>query len=67
VKVFGSEPAAHFKWKGDHMHITRNIGMLLLAIFLIAWGLVTLLGIGGLGAILAILAIAAGIFILLNR
>ena len=49
------------------MHITRNIGMLLLAIFLIAWGLVTLLGIGGLGAILAILAIAAGIFILLNR
>ncbi|MGB7536998.1 MAG: hypothetical protein WBM17_00520 [Anaerolineales bacterium] len=49
------------------MHINRNIGMLLLAIFLIAWGLVTLLGISGLGAILAILAIAAGIFILLNR
>ena len=45
----------------------RNIGMLLLAILLIAWGLVTLLGISGLGAILAILAIAAGIFILLNR
>ena len=49
------------------MRGTRNIGMLLLAIFLIAWGLVALLGIGGLGAILAILAIAAGIFILLNR
>jgi len=49
------------------MHITRNIGMLLLAIFLIAWGLAQLLGIGGLGVILAILAIAAGIFILLNR
>ncbi len=49
------------------MHVTRNIGMLLLAIFLIAWGLVTLLGISGVGAILAILAIAAGIFILLNR
>jgi len=49
------------------MKINRNIGMLLLAIFLIAWGLVTLLGIGGLGVILAILAIAAGIFILLNR
>jgi hypothetical protein len=49
------------------MRITRNIGLLLLAIFLIAWGLVALLGIGGLGAILAILAIAAGIFILLNR
>jgi hypothetical protein len=49
------------------MRFTRNIGMLLLAILLIAWGLVTLLGIGGLGAILAILAIAAGIFILLGR
>jgi len=49
------------------MHINRNIGMLLLAILLIAWGLVTLLGVSGLGAILAILAIAAGIFILLNR
>lgn len=49
------------------MRITRNIGMLLLAIFLISWGLVSLLGISGLGAILAILAIAAGIFILLNR
>jgi len=49
------------------MKFTRNIGMLLLAIFLIAWGLVQLLGIGGLGVILAILAIAAGIFILLDR
>jgi len=49
------------------MHITRNIGMLLLAIFLIAWGLITLLGVGALWPILAILAIAAGIFILLNR
>ncbi|HLE37295.1 MAG: hypothetical protein HW376_224 [candidate division NC10 bacterium] len=47
--------------------MTRNIGMLLLAIFLIAWGLVQLLGIGGLGVILAILAIAAGIFLLLGR
>ena len=49
------------------MHLTRNIGMILLAVFLIAWGLVTLLGIGGLGVILAIIAIAAGIFILLGR
>ena len=49
------------------MHINRNIGMLLLAILLIAWGLVTLLNISGLGVILAILAIAAGLFILLNR
>jgi hypothetical protein len=67
MEAFGIEPAAHFIKKGDFMHITRNIGMLLLAIFLIAWGLITLLGISGLGAILAILAIAAGIFILLNR
>ena len=49
------------------MHFNRNIGMILLAIFLIVWGVVTLLGIGGLGIILAILAIAAGIFILLGR
>jgi hypothetical protein len=41
--------------------------MILLAVFLIAWGLVTLLGISGLGVILAIIAIAAGIFILLGR
>jgi hypothetical protein len=49
------------------MHINRNIGFLLLAIFLIAWGIIQLLGIGGLGAILAIIAIAAGIFILIGR
>jgi hypothetical protein len=49
------------------MKITRNIGMLLLAILLIAWGLVQLLGLHGLDPLLAILAIAAGIFILLGR
>ena len=48
--------------------ITRNIGMLLLAIWLIAWGLTALIpALSGLGLVLAILAIAAGIFILLNR
>lgn len=47
---------------------TKNIGMLLLAIFLIAWGLVNLIpALSGLGIILAILAIAAGIFIILDR
>ena len=47
---------------------TKNIGMLLLAIWLIAWGLVTLIpALSGLSLVLAILAIAAGIFILLNR
>ena len=42
--------------------------MLLLAIWLIAWGLVTLIpALSGQGPVLALLAIAAGIFILLNR
>jgi hypothetical protein len=42
--------------------------MLLLAIFLIAWGLFQLIpALSSLGLILAILAIAAGIFILMNR
>jgi hypothetical protein len=46
----------------------RNIGMLLLAIWLIAWGLVALIpALSGLSLILAVLAIAAGIFILLDR
>ena len=50
------------------MKITKNLGMLLLAIFLIAWGLFTLLpSLSGLGIVLAILAIAAGVFILLGR
>jgi hypothetical protein len=48
--------------------LTNNIGMLLLAIWLIAWGLVSFVpAISGLGPVLAILAIAAGVFILLKR
>jgi hypothetical protein len=47
---------------------TKNIGMLLLAIWLIAWGLFALIpALGGLTVILAILAVAAGVFIFLNR
>jgi hypothetical protein len=47
---------------------TKHIGMLLLAIWLIAWGLAALIpALSGLGLGLAILAIAAGIFILLDR
>ncbi len=51
------------------MHITHNIGFLLLAIWLILYGLIALLSLSfaGLGIIMAILAIAAGIFILLER
>ena len=50
------------------MKITRNIGMLLLAIWLIASGLAAFIpALSGLGLIWAILAIAAGVFILLGR
>ncbi len=51
------------------MKFTKNIGMLLLAIWLIATGLISILSLSftGLGIIMAILAIAAGIFILLGR
>jgi hypothetical protein len=51
------------------MKITRNIGMLLVSIWLILTGLIALLkfNFAGLPLIMAILAIAAGIFILLGR
>jgi hypothetical protein len=48
---------------------TKNIGMLLLAIWLILTGLIALfsLSFDGLGIIMGLLAIAAGIFILIGR
>jgi hypothetical protein len=48
---------------------TKNIGMLLLAIWLILTGLVALFSLSfeGLGVIMGLLAIAAGIFIFLGR
>ncbi len=49
------------------MKFTKNIGFLLLAIWLILTGLSAFISMGGLAVILAILAIAAGIFILLGR
>jgi uncharacterized membrane protein HdeD (DUF308 family) len=51
------------------MHINRNIGFLLLAIWLILYGLIALFGLSfsGLSIIMGILALAAGIFILLER
>jgi hypothetical protein len=50
------------------MKFTRNTGMLLLGIWLVATGLLTFIpSIAGLGLILALLAIAAGVFILLGR
>jgi hypothetical protein len=52
----------------NNMRLTKNLGMLLLAIWLIAWGLMALIpALSGLSLILAILAIAAGVLILLGR
>jgi hypothetical protein len=50
------------------INFTRNIGMLLLSIWLILTGLAAFIpALGGLGIIFPLLAIAAGIFILLGR
>lgn len=51
------------------MKITRNIGMLLLAIWLVLTGLVPLLNLSfsGLGTLMAILALAAGVLIAVGR
>jgi hypothetical protein len=49
--------------------LTRNLGMLLLAIWLILGGLMPLLNLSfsGAGTIMGILAIAAGVLILVGR
>jgi hypothetical protein len=51
------------------MRMTKNIGMLLLAVWLIVTGLIPLLSLNfsGLGTIMAILAIAAGALIIVGR
>jgi hypothetical protein len=51
------------------MNFTKNIGMLLLAIYLIVVGLIGIFGIslGALSILIPILALAAGIFILIGR
>ncbi len=51
------------------MHLRHELGMILLGIWLILYGLIALLGLSfsGLGVIMAILAIAAGVLILLDR
>ncbi len=51
------------------MRVTKNLGMLLLAIWLILYGLSALFGLNfqGLPVIMAILALAAGVLILLGR
>jgi hypothetical protein len=50
--------------------MTKNIGMILLAIWLILTGLIALvpaISFNGIGTVLAILAIVAGVFILIGR
>jgi len=51
------------------MKLTRNIGMLLLAIWLILTGLIPLLSLSfsGLSTVMAVLAIAAGVLIVVGR
>ena len=49
------------------MNFNKNIGFLLLAIWLILTGLSAFISMGGLAVILALLAIAAGVFILISR
>jgi hypothetical protein len=51
------------------MKITKKLGWLLLGIWLVLSGLISLFGLSftGLGTIMAILAIAAGLLILVER
>jgi hypothetical protein len=59
-------PSAGALMDTQGMNITKNIGMLLLAIYLIAVGILTLTGLG-IGIITGVLALLAGIFILIGR
>lgn len=51
------------------MVLNRNLGMLLLGIWLVLTGLIPLLGLSvqGIGTIMAVLAVAAGVLILAGR
>ena len=49
------------------MRFTNNIGMLLLAIYLILVGIVSLFALAVPGIVMGILALLAGIFILIGR
>ena len=53
----------------NKMTVTKNLGMLLLGIWLILSGIIPLvhLSFSGLGMVMAVLAIAAGILILIGR
>jgi len=61
---------SHFSHKVvNNMKLTKNLGMLLLGIWLIVTGLLPVVSIPtpAIGTILALLAIAAGVLILLGR
>lgn len=49
------------------MKLTQNLGMLLLAIYLILVGVSAFISLGQLSIVIAILAIVAGILILIGR
>ena len=51
------------------MRMTKNVGMLLLAVWLIVTGLIPLLNLSfsGLGTVMAVLAIGAGALIVVGR
>jgi len=51
------------------LRLTRSLGMILLAIWLILTGLIPLLNIGfsGQGTLMGVLAVAAGVLILVGR
>lgn len=55
--------------EGRKVNFSRNLGMLLLSIYLIATGLLSLLAVTfpASGTILAILAVAAGVLLLIRR
>ncbi len=49
------------------MKLPKNLGMLLLAIWLIVSGLSAFISFGSLGVLIPLLAIAAGVLLLLGR
>ncbi len=51
----------------EAMNITKNLGMLLLAIYLILVGIISLLHFAIPGIVVALLALAAGILILIGK
>jgi predicted transcriptional regulator len=53
--------------KLKNMRTTRNIGYILLAVWLILMGLMELTSVAIPGVVMGLLALAAGVFILLNR